>query len=604
MTSALSQLEQTVLQDIEAEVPKAVLDRFLTLVRESGSEEERTAAHFLADYLEKWSIPHKIHYPTIYLSVPKQASIRVTHPGTREIKAKTPSCSVSTGDQWVSGEVVYIPADEADLSDAFDPLAINKYGDVRGKIVVTDGYPVSGKMKELGNDGALGVIFISPGRYIHEGTIGVVWGSPDLDTNGEEPHIPALMIGKQDGLDLIRECHEGKVTLKFQTHLDNGWFECPLIDIWIEGTEEPEKYVLLHGHLDSWHQGIGDNGTGNAALLEMARLFHKHQDKLRRSIRIAIWPGHSTGRYAGSTWFADQFGLDLDANCIAQVNCDSPGCRWATSYDEMTWMSEAQELCQSAIRDAISQSSRGERPHRAGDYSFNNIGITSFYMLSSTIPAEERMEKGYYEVGGCGANLEWHSEEDLMHVADMEILLQDIKVYMTTILRVVDSPIHPFSFTKTVEEWIVTLDEYQSLVADRFSFELVRKEAEELHLELLSFYQQVEAISTPSIQDPAVRKANEIIRGLGRELVPINFSRAGKFRHDLAIDMPRLPDLAAAQLLSTLTPGTHAYQVTLTHLLRGQNRVVWTLQRARKLVQSMLLAERQKTPSQRGELAP
>ena len=270
----------------------------------------------------------------------------------------------------------------------------------------------------------------------------------------------------------------------------------------------------------------------------------------------------------------------------------------------MTWMSEAGELCQSAIRDAVGQSSRGERPHRAGDYSFNNIGLTSFYMLSSTIPAEERMEKGYYEVGGCGANIEWHSEEDLMHVADMEILLQDIKVYMTTILRVVDSPIHPFCFTKTVEEWIDTLDEYQSLVADRFSFGLVRKEAEELHLELLSFYQQLEALPTPAILDPAVRVANEIIRRLGRELVPINFSRTGKFRHDLAIDMPRLPDLAAAQLLSTLTPGTHAYQATLTHLTRGQNRVAWALQRARKLVKTRLLQQTQKSSSQRGEVAP
>lgn len=584
--SEIDQLEKTILQDISTDVPLEVLERFLTLVRESGSEDEKTAARFLAQYLEEWNIPHRIHFPTIYLSVPKKAAVIVTHPGSREIKAKTPSCSISTGDQWVSGDVVYIPADEADLSDAFDPLATNKYGDVRGKIVLTDGYPVSGKMKELGNDGALGVIFISPGRYIHEGTVGVVWGSPDLDTMGEEPQIPALMIGKQDGLDLINECQSDTVTLQFQTHLDEGWFECPLIDIWIEGTEEPDKYVLLHGHLDSWHQGIGDNGTGNAALLEMARIFYKHRDKLKRSIRIAIWPGHSTGRYAGSTWFADQFGLDLDENCIAQVNCDSPGCRWATSYEEMSWMSEAQELCQSAIQDAVCQPSRGYRPHRAGDYSFNNIGITSFYMLSSSIPAEDLAERGYYAVGGCGSNIEWHSEEDLMHVADMDILVRDLKVYMTTILRVVNAPIHPFLFTKTVEELIETIEEYQAYAVDHFSFDLVRREAQELFLALEDFYQQVRELQAPSILDTTVKKANEIIRSLGRELVTINFSRAGKFRHDLAIDMPRIPDLAAAHLLSSLEADSHPYRVALTHLTRGLNRVAWSMQRARKLLKT------------------
>ncbi|MGG1663670.1 M28 family peptidase [Brevibacillus sp. NRS-1366] len=586
MTFESDQLEKTVLNDISTEVPKTILDRFVTLTRESGSEDERIAAHHLAQFLEDWQIPYRVHFPTIHLSVPKKATLLMTEPVSREIRAKTPSCSISTGDQWICGEMVYIPADEDDLSDAFDPLATNKYGDVRGKIVLTDGYPVSGKTKELGNEGAVGVIFISPGRYIHEGTIGVVWGSPDLDTMNEEPQIPALMIGKQDGNELIHECQAAKVTLQFQTHLDTGWFPCPLIDIWIEGTDEPEKYVLLHGHLDSWHQGIGDNGTGNAALMEMARLFHKHRHLLKRSIRIAVWPGHSTGRYAGSTWFADQFGLDLDENCIAQVNCDSPGCRWATSYEDMSWMSEAEELCQSSIQDAVGEKSKGFRPHRAGDYSFNNIGITSFYMLSSSIPAEQLKAKGYYAVGGCGSNIEWHSEEDLMHVADLDILVRDIRVYMTTILRVVNSPIHPFFFSKTVEELLTTIEEYEVAAAGHFSFSVVKQEAIELLHELQEFYRQLPAPSIDSVSDPHMKRVNEIIRLIGRELVTINYSCTGKFRHDLAIDMPRLPDLAAVHYLSNLNPVSHTYKVALTHLTRGQNRVAWTLQRVRKLLKN------------------
>lgn len=376
--------------------------------------------------------------------------------------------------------------------------------------------------------------------------------------------------------------------MQFQTHLDSGWFPCPLLDIWIEGTEESEKYVLLHGHLDSWHQGIGDNGTGNAALVEMARLFHKHRHLLKRSIRIAIWPGHSTGRYAGSTWFADQFGLDLDENCIAQVNCDSPGCRWATSYEDMSWMSEVEGLCQSAIQDAVGEQSKGFRPHRAGDYSFNNIGITSFYMLSSSVPAKELKEKGYYAVGGCGSNIEWHSEEDLMHVADLDILVRDIRVYMTTILRVVNSPIHPFFFSKTLEELMDTLEEYELAAAGHFSFSIVKKEAMELLDEMKEFYNLLPLFSSTSVLEPNVKRVNEIIRQIGREQVSINYSRAGKFRHDLAIDMPRLPDLSPAHYLSELDPASHAYRVVLTHLTRSQNRVTWALQRVRKLLKIYL----------------
>ncbi|MFN8540799.1 MAG: M28 family peptidase [Thermomicrobiales bacterium] len=29
--------------------------------------------------------------------------------------------------------------------------------------------------------------------------------------------------------------------------------------------------LLVHGHLDSWGEGIGDNAVGDATLLELAR---------------------------------------------------------------------------------------------------------------------------------------------------------------------------------------------------------------------------------------------------------------------------------------------------------------------------------------------
>lgn len=64
---------------------------------------------------------------------------------------------------------------------------------------------------------------------------------------------------------------------------------------------------------------------GDAALLEVARVLWAHRDILKRSVRIAWWPGHSTGRYARSAKFADRFAIDLDE----KVNCDSPGRRWA-----------------------------------------------------------------------------------------------------------------------------------------------------------------------------------------------------------------------------------------------------------------------------------
>ena len=96
--------------------------------------------------------------------------------------------------------------------------------------------------------------------------------------------------------------------------------------------DDPDEFLLVHGHYDSWYVGIGDNATGDATLLELARVLHANRGRLKRSVRIAWWPGHSTGRYAGSTWYADTFADDLDEWCIGHLNIDSPGCVGATAY--------------------------------------------------------------------------------------------------------------------------------------------------------------------------------------------------------------------------------------------------------------------------------
>lgn len=579
------ELEKIAIDEVSMDIPKAILERFSTLIRESGSEDEKIAAKFLVNYLNEWGVPHNVYHPELYLSVPKSAYLKVTSPLEKEFRVKTPSFSVATGDETLSGELLYIPTGYAKgINDIFGAKIGDEIGNLDGKIILTEGYPMPAKVEEFTQKGVKAIIFISPGKNIHEGICTPIWGAPDLDNVNDEPTICVLAINKQDGEELKALIEKDNVQIEFRTYLEKDWMECPIIDILIEGTEEPEKYVLLHGHLDSWHEGIGDNATGDAALLEMARIFHKYRDKLKRSVRIAIWTGHSTGRYGGSTWFVDQFGLDLEKNCIAQVNCDSPGCVDATSYESMMWMSEVDEFCKDVVKDAVGQRAKGTRPLRAGDYSFNNIGITSFFMLSSSMPEELLKEKGYYPVGGCGANIEWHTEEDLMHVADLSILEKDIKVYITGVVRSANETIHPFNFVKTAEELEGTIKSYQDQAGSHFDFTPALKEVAALRQDLIMFYEKIEELKLLNVNDSEVKKVNTIIEKLGRILVEINFTTKGKFRHDPALNIPPLPDIAPAVNFAQIKEKTHEYKVLKTHLTRGQNRVVWALQQARELL--------------------
>jgi len=585
------EIEQQVLQSLSLDDARALLDRFSSLVRESGSRDEWTAARWIAARLKSWGVPHTLHDPELFLSVPKAASLEIRVPAPRTIRAKTPAFSASTGRGSVRGRIVYVPTGYAEgVESLFDsPIGAAGNGpagrkEIQGKIVLTEGLATPKKVADLAALGARALIFMNPGQAIHEGICTTIWGAPDLDSIGRKPAIPVIAINRPDGQALKAQVDAGPVEVTIKTKLDEGWKRCPVLVAEIPGTDDPERFVLVHGHIDSWHQGIGDNATGDASLMELARVFWQHRGRLRRTVRIAWWPGHSTGRYAGSTWYADTFAQELDERCVAQVDIDSPGCRWATEYSGISWMSEADAFCRAAIRDATGQDASGERPHQAGDYSFNNIGITGFYMLLSTMPEALRRDKGYYAVGGCGANIQWHTEDDTMELVDYDILMNDLRVYVVSLLRVLNAPVHPFDFRLVAQELGRTLDGYQQQAGPAFDFGPARAARDRLESDLEAFYGRVQELTRRPVGDPAVQSACAAIRRLARILVPLNFTREGRFRHDPAVPIPPLPDLAPAAGLARHPAGSHEARVIQTSLLRGRNRVVAALNHARRAV--------------------
>ena len=220
----------------------------------------------------------------------------------------------------------------------------------------------------------------------------------------------------------------------------------------IRGQVEPDRFVLVHGHIDSWHVGVGDNATGDATLLELARVLHENRSTLSRSVRIAWWSGHSHGRYAGSTWFADEFALDLEDNCVVHINCDSPGCRDADVFEDVYWSAEAESFAADAIRDFCGQPSAGRAAAARRRPVVQQPRAVDVLHAQLDDDPELRAEKGYYAVGGCGGNIEWHTEADTLEIADRERLLRDIRLYAGAAFRAANAPVHPLDFRATVAQ--------------------------------------------------------------------------------------------------------------------------------------------------------
>ena len=561
-----------------------LVERFSKIVRLSGTPEERRAVGLITERLERWGVPYTLHEPECFISLPGPCTLRIDEPNGDHFRAKTPAMSISTDGEEISAELVYVPSDTSDQpGDVFDIGVTFGGQDVRGKIVMSEGFASPGKVNDVMAAGAIAGIFINPGEAIHEGICTTIWGTPDLDNQGDQPTIPVLAVNHASGQELIAAAQR-HAHVALSTKLETGWRTIPVLVADIPGATVPDEFVLLHGHLDSWYEGVADNATGDATMLELARVFWQNREQMARGLRVAWWSGHSHGRYAGSTWYADQFAIDLALHCVAQVDCDSPGARWANTYNELTAMTETEPFVDQVIRETTGITPRTERPPRAGDYSFNGIGLTGFYMLSSTMSDELREEKGYYAVGGCGANIEWHTEGDLIEIADPDILLRDMRMYAASILRVLNAGAIPFDFTRTAAEFRATLEANQRAVGNRFDFSPSLRALDELDSALRAFYATAPVDAAPDSAE--ARRFSFAQRRLGRLLNPVNYSRMEAFRHDPALGVPPLPDLAAAPSLASADGDAARTGIIRAHLTRGQNRLIWALIQATETVRA------------------
>lgn len=577
---AISSQENDVLGSISVTEPWRLVETFATQPR-WRPEDVNKAADMIIAQAKALGLPVEVHTPTIFLSIPHEASVEIDG---QTFRGKPPALSKSVP-EGLTGTLLYIKANpknlrtySRDVRDVFGESFTdweNFRSRIAGKILITEGFGNPALTSLVEEMGAIGLIVINPGANIHWGTSSQIWGSPGLEDLSRKPKIPVVAVNKPDG-ERIKALADGSRQVTMRSRLQEGWFEQKVPVVTIPGGEDKDRFVLVHGHYDSWDLGVGDNATGDAVLLGLADVLHRHRDKLRRSVRIAWWPGHSTGRYSGSTWYADDFALDLDENCVAQVNCDSPGCRWATSYHKTTCMSELHAFITGVIEDVTGTKPAFIRPKRAGDYSFYNVGISSYFMLTSTMPDDLLEEKGYYEVSGCGGNIAWHTEDDTMEIADKGILETDLKIYALSVLRHASAEILPVDWRATAAEFQATLKRFKTATGSRFDWSKVDAATQGLVDSLKELYADIEAGRIPA------RTANDGLMKLARILVPINYTRTQRFAQDPAIACPALPGLSVAtELERPMGDITHH---VLTDLMRGANRYIAALREAQAVI--------------------
>lgn len=123
--------------------------------------------------------------------------------------------------------------------------------------------------------------------------------------NDSFPKIPAVAIGLQDADWLSDRLGKNKLEVTLHTH---GHFLPDTIAhnviAELTGSEFPNEYITIGGHLDSWDpaEGAHDDGAGIVQTIEVLRTFKALGYKPRHSIRFVLFANEENGGRGGAKY--------------------------------------------------------------------------------------------------------------------------------------------------------------------------------------------------------------------------------------------------------------------------------------------------------------
>lgn len=550
-------------------------------VRLSGEPDERRAVEYAEGMLRELGLTTQVILHDAFISLPGAARMEITAPVREPLQCITHAFAAPTGPAGVEGELVYV---------GFGTQEEYSRVDIRGKIALIEGLGLGGKVLHGEERGAVAQIFIH-GDYTHETSTSPLWGPPTTETAHLLPKTPSFSVDRKAGARLKEELSKGTVHVRAWGEVRTGWCKIPLLIGDLPGLVEPDRFVLLSSHIDSWHYGAMDNGSANATLLEALRILASRPR--RRSIRIAFWSGHSHGRFAGSAWYADNQWRDLYRHCVAHVNSDSTGGRDATVLEEAPVMAETKGLASELVAAIGGQDVRGRRIGRFADQSFVGIGLPStfgtFSEQDASNPETKRGLSLFEHAAGRSAGLGWwwHTTEDTVDKVDEEMLVRDTQIYMGVIFRLVNSPALPLDYNATAREIRELLAGYQAAAKGRIDL-TPEINAASLLEERTSALNKALARAEADGDDARLRQLNDTLMRLGRLLVPIGYTVCGQFGHDLGMPQPAMPGLAPAAALGAAGPANDEARMLYVTLRRQANRISWALDEAAAAVEAVL----------------
>ena len=257
-----------------------------------------------------------------------EATAEVLEPFAHDIVITALGYSVGTDGDLV-GEIVEFPTYD-------DLLAVPEGDTLNGKIAFVsysmpdyvnpddgskrgaygEGTRARGKGRvEAARRGAEALIIRSVGtshnRFGHTGS--------GYNYEDDVPRIPAAAVSAPDAMLIQNILRRGKPVV-FKMNLTSQ-FTGPTMSAniigEITGREDPDRFVVLGAHVDSWDEGTGalDDGAGIGSMMAAAAFIGQMDERPRRSIRVILFSGEEIGFY-GVNAYIEKHRDNIDAHLL------------------------------------------------------------------------------------------------------------------------------------------------------------------------------------------------------------------------------------------------------------------------------------------------
>lgn len=226
------------------------------------------------------------------------------------IEVKYFSDLAALGEEKIKGKIVF-------FNRAMDPLLINTgaaYGGANDQR--TKG------ASEASKYGAIGTIVrsltLADDEYPHTGAMDYLDGVRQ---------IPSAAISTADAKYLSAALKENP-ELEFEMDLRCVRHPDVLshnVIAEIRGSEFPDEYIVVGGHLDSWDIGEGahDDGAGIVQSIEVLRIFQSLKIRPKHTLRLVLFINEENGNRGGITYA--RVAKELGMNHIAAIESDAGG---------------------------------------------------------------------------------------------------------------------------------------------------------------------------------------------------------------------------------------------------------------------------------------